>query len=72
MSLLFTRFPRLRGRLPFRTLGAFPTALEPLPGLCSPKVDLWVKREDQAGTLYGGNKVRKLELLLGDERIDEQ
>jgi D-cysteine desulfhydrase len=72
MSLLFTRFPRLRGRLPFRALGAFPTALEPLPGLCSPKVDLWVKREDQAGTLYGGNKVRKLELLLGDERIDER
>lgn len=27
---------------------------------------LWVKREDRAGTLYGGNKVRKLEYLLGD------
>lgn len=28
--------------------------------------DLWVKREDQAGTAYGGNKVRKLEYLLGE------
>lgn len=28
--------------------------------------DLWVKREDRAGSLYGGNKVRKLEYLLGD------
>ena len=65
MSLLFTRFPGLVGRLPFRPLGQFPTALEPLRGLCSSRVDLWVKREDQAGTLYGGNKVRKLELLLG-------
>ena len=27
---------------------------------------LWVKREDLAGTLYGGNKVRKLEWLLGN------
>jgi D-cysteine desulfhydrase len=29
-------------------------------------VDLWIKRDDQSGVLYGGNKVRKLELLLGD------
>ena len=27
---------------------------------------MWVKREDRAGTVYGGNKVRKLEWLLGD------
>lgn len=29
---------------------------------------LWVKRDDQAGPLYGGNKVRKLEYLLGEAR----
>lgn len=28
--------------------------------------DTWVKREDLAGTVYGGNKVRKLEYLLGN------
>lgn len=65
MSLLFARFPRLRERLPFRSLGQFPTALERLEGLCPPSVELWVKREDRAGVIYGGNKVRKLELLLG-------
>lgn len=65
MSLLFARFPGLRERLPFRSLGQFPTALTRLDGLCRPSVELWVKREDQAGVIYGGNKVRKLELLLG-------
>jgi D-cysteine desulfhydrase len=29
------------------------------------KGELWVKREDRCGRPYGGNKVRKLELLLG-------
>jgi D-cysteine desulfhydrase len=27
---------------------------------------VWVKRDDRSGDLYGGNKVRKLELLLAD------
>src|SRR5262249_2164386 len=27
---------------------------------------LWVKRDDESGTLYGGNKPRKLEFLLAD------
>ncbi len=30
--------------------------------------DVWVKRDDQSGAGYGGNKVRKLEFLLGDAR----
>ncbi len=35
-------------------------------GLLPRSADLWVKREDRAASLYGGNKVRKLELLLAD------
>ena len=66
MSLLFARFPGLRERLPFRSLGQFPTALTRVHGLCPPSVELWVKREDQAGVIYGGNKVRKLAPLLAD------
>ena len=31
---------------------------------------LWVKRDDESGTLYGGNKPRKLEFLLGDALAD--
>ncbi|MFZ5479676.1 MAG: 1-aminocyclopropane-1-carboxylate deaminase/D-cysteine desulfhydrase [Myxococcota bacterium] len=38
-----------------------PTPIEP-SGLDG----LWVKRDDVAGTLFGGNKVRKLEYLLAD------
>lgn len=63
---LFDTFPELAERLPYRPLGEFPTAIEriaaPLPG----GGELWVKREDQSGLAYGGNKVRKLELLLAD------
>ena len=32
-------------------------------------VNVWIKREDFSGmTLFGGNKIRKLEYLLGDAR----
>lgn len=51
-----------------RELGVFPTPLERVPGLPN-GVELWVKREDLAGARYGGNKVRKLELLLADPRV---
>lgn len=49
-------------------LGAFPTPLEPLPRLSAllGGPTIWVKRDDQTGLALGGNKVRKLELLLGD------
>lgn len=30
--------------------------------------ELWVKRDDLSATLYGGNKVRKLEFLLADAK----
>lgn len=32
--------------------------------------DLWVKRDDQTGELYAGNKVRKLEYLLGEAEAE--
>jgi D-cysteine desulfhydrase len=57
-------FPGLR--LPSAPLGRFPTPVERLALEAPPGVELWIKREDKAGELYGGNKVRKLELLLGD------
>lgn len=66
---LFERFPALKGRLAYRSLGNFPTPIERVEGLVPPQVELFVKREDQAAALYGGNKVRKLELLLADPRL---
>jgi D-cysteine desulfhydrase len=54
-------------RLP---LGGLPTALEPARrlGAAIGAPGLVTKRDDLAGTTYGGNKVRKLEYLLGDAR----
>jgi 1-aminocyclopropane-1-carboxylate deaminase/D-cysteine desulfhydrase-like pyridoxal-dependent ACC family enzyme len=42
-------------------------------GIAPPDVELWVKREDESGgALYGGNKVRKLEFLLGRARAEHR
>ncbi len=52
--------------LPRLPLAILPTPVEQAPGLAAALGvgDLWVKRDDRSGTLYGGNKVRKLEWLL--------
>jgi D-cysteine desulfhydrase len=65
---LFDRFPSLVGRVPFVELGTFPTPLETLDALAEEMglASLLVKRDDVSGEPYGGNKVRKLEFLLGD------
>lgn len=63
--------PRLRARfgdlrLPWVPLGSFPTPVEPLEGLSRALgSECWIKRDDRSSAAYGGNKVRKLELLLG-------
>ncbi len=46
--------------------GSYPTAVEPLRSLSSERSALWIKRDDQTHPLYGGNKIRKLELILPD------
>lgn len=43
---------------PRASLGVWPTPLQDVDGL-------WMKREDLSGFGFGGNKVRKLEFLLG-------
>ena len=54
--------------LPRLALGAFPTPLEPAPRLAASLglAGLWIKREDLSGPALGGNKIRKLELILAD------
>jgi D-cysteine desulfhydrase len=49
-------------------LGCFPSAIERVPDLLPRGVELWVMREDRSAPIYGGNKVRKLEFLLGAAR----
>lgn len=57
----------LLSRLPRFPLAALPTPLERASNLSRRLgIDLWVKRDDLTGLAFGGNKVRKLEFLVGD------
>ena len=65
---LFRHYPLLKKRLPQIALATLPTPVEKLTrvGKALGLSHLYIKRDDQSGTIYGGNKVRKLEFLLGD------
>ena len=70
---LFELIPRLsEQRLPRVALGQFPTPVESLARLerelAAGDGDAWVKRDDLTSAVYGGNKVRTLELLFGEAR----
>ena len=67
---LFSRYPFLEKHMPRVELGRWPTPLEPLPELSSHLggPPLLIKRDDLAHAGYGGNKVRKLELIFADAR----
>jgi D-cysteine desulfhydrase len=61
---IFRRFPRLASAIAHLPLAHLPTPVEQIDA--GPRV--WVKRDDLTSPRYGGNKVRKLEFLLGDAR----
>lgn len=69
-SPLFGAFPMLEGRVPHVPLGRFPTRVQRLARLGNDTGarELWVKRDDESGGAYGGNKVRKLEHLLAEAK----
>ncbi|MCX6071568.1 MAG: D-cysteine desulfhydrase family protein, partial [Chloroflexi bacterium] len=54
--------------LPRVPLAQLPTPVTPLPRLTTMMggAELWIKRDDQTGLAFGGNKTRKLEFLLAD------
>jgi 1-aminocyclopropane-1-carboxylate deaminase/D-cysteine desulfhydrase-like pyridoxal-dependent ACC family enzyme len=64
---LFKQYPALAEKLPHVALAEFPTPVEKLDQLGSAigLSDFYIKRDDLTGRVYGGNKVRKLEFLLG-------
>jgi L-cysteate sulfo-lyase len=58
--MLLSKYPRVR-------LGNFPTPIERLDRLSKLfGVNLFAKRDDETGLAGGGNKIRKLEYLIGD------
>jgi D-cysteine desulfhydrase len=53
-------FPRLR-------LGTFPTPVHRMDRASDrTEAEIWVKRDDKSGERYGGNHLRKIELLLAE------
>ena len=64
MISLFEHYPALADALPHLSLADLPTPIEDAGAIG--RTRLLVKRDDLTGVLYGGNKVRKLEFLLGD------
>jgi D-cysteine desulfhydrase len=69
MRPIFDVWPKLETAAPFRPLGDFPTRVEARDELAlavgAPKGTLWEKRDDQTSPIYGGNKVRTIEVLFG-------
>lgn len=59
---------KIRASFAPRSLGRWPTPLEPSPALAAAAglVELTLKREDRSSRRYGGNKVRGLEFLFAD------
>ncbi len=55
-------WPALEASLAWTPLGDLPTPVQEYSDLGS----LWVKRDDLSSPVYGGNKVRTLELLFGE------
>jgi 1-aminocyclopropane-1-carboxylate deaminase/D-cysteine desulfhydrase-like pyridoxal-dependent ACC family enzyme len=64
---LFEQYPLLGEKLAHVPLGEFPTPVQKLERLGAEfgNSQLYMKRDDLSGELYGGNKPRKLEFILG-------
>jgi len=66
---LIAAWPRLESRLPLAQLGQLPTPIEELSAVMREAglagYPAWVKRDDLTSAVYGGNKVRTLEVLFG-------
>jgi 1-aminocyclopropane-1-carboxylate deaminase/D-cysteine desulfhydrase-like pyridoxal-dependent ACC family enzyme len=67
MIPLFEHYPLLRDKIPYVSLAQLPTPIEKLDRLGGEigADNLYIKRDDLTGHIYGGNKIRKLEFLLG-------
>jgi D-cysteine desulfhydrase len=65
---LFAACPELEVSLPRVTLASGPSPVRRLSALEEHlgRPDLWLKNDGLLGTMYGGNKIRKLEFILAD------
>ena len=68
MIHLFEQYPELKEKLPYVKLGEFPTPIKHLRNFGKEigTDSLYLKHDGMSSQIYGGNKIRKLEFLLGD------
>jgi len=66
---IFSHFPTLKDRIPFTSLGEYPSRVERLEKLSEHVgADIWIKRDDVASCIYGGNKCRMMEFIIPDAK----
>ena len=65
MRALAEHLPKLAARIPHVSLGAWPT---PLTAVALAGGTVWIKDEGASNALYGGNKIRTLEMWFGHAR----
>ncbi|MDB4960772.1 MAG: 1-aminocyclopropane-carboxylate deaminase [Myxococcales bacterium] len=65
MRALARHLPTLATKVPWVDLGTWPTPLTPLTIAGRP---VWIKHEGDSDPVYGGNKIRTLELWFGHAR----
>jgi 1-aminocyclopropane-1-carboxylate deaminase/D-cysteine desulfhydrase-like pyridoxal-dependent ACC family enzyme len=68
---LFEAYPQLIPTIPYTPLVDTPTPIQRFNTDATNLVELdglWIKRDDKTSSVYGGNKVRKLEFILSDAR----
>jgi 1-aminocyclopropane-1-carboxylate deaminase/D-cysteine desulfhydrase-like pyridoxal-dependent ACC family enzyme len=72
IPLLYEVFPALEGKIPWMSLGNYPTPVKRLQNLGRRlnHDELWLKRDDITSDIYGGNKVRKLEFWLARAKAE--
>ena len=61
---LFDNYPELKKEIRYLPLAEFPTPIHQLKNLRFN--NLWIKRDDLTSSIYGGNKIRKLEFILAE------
>jgi D-cysteine desulfhydrase len=61
MRPLLSRWPRLQSRIQCAEIATLPTPVIPLGNLSD---NLWMKCDHLTHTVYGGNKIRKLEFII--------
>lgn len=71
---LVKRAGEMFGKIPREKIGFFPTPLHRLNKISARcGVEVWIKRDDLTGpSIFGGNKTRKLEFLLGEAKKEKK